>query len=297
MTTDLETALFDRTWQPTWIFDCDTLALLRVNQAVVNRYGYSRDELLSMTLRDLRVPEDIPLLEHTIAEFRQGHGWVKRITRHRTKAGEQFDVELEVIGVTFHDRQCALVRVEDLTTRSKAELRFKLLVEMSGDGLAIIGEDRMMQYISPGGERILGIRSEDVAGTASMMRTHPDDVHKLVYNPPGEIKNYLVRVLHGDGSYRWIETTAKNLTRDPAVRGHVTAFRDVTARVQAEEALKRSEESPFGRKEFGLESFPLHQILCDGVVTGDPDLAARGINLVIDSVKSEIEGLIAEQSA
>jgi PAS domain S-box-containing protein len=241
VTTDLETALFDRTWQPTWIFDCDTLALLRVNQAVVARYGYSRDELLSMTLRELRAPEDIPLLEHTIAEFRQGHGWVKRVTRHRTKAGEQFDVELEVIGVTYHDRQCALVRVDDLTTRSKAELRFKQLVEMSGDGLAIIGEDRTMQYISPGGERILGVRSEDVVGTASMMRTHPDDVHKLVYNPPGELRNYLVRVLHGDGSYRWIDTISKNLTRDPAVRGHVTAFRDVTARVQAEEALKRSE--------------------------------------------------------
>ena len=214
---------------------------MRVNEAVVARYGYSRDELLSMTLRDLRAPEDIPLLEHTIAEFRQGHGWVKRVTRHRTKSGEQFDVELEVIGVTYQDRQCALVRVDDLTTRSKAELRFKLLVEMSADGLAIIGEDRMMQYISPGGERILGVRSEDVRGTASMMRTHPDDLHKLAYNPPGEIKNYLVRVLHGDGSYRWIETTAKNLTRDPAVRGHVTAFRDVTARVQAQEALERSE--------------------------------------------------------
>jgi DNA-binding FadR family transcriptional regulator len=64
-----------------------------------------------------------------------------------------------------------------------------------------------------------------------------------------------------------------------------------------DDALKRSEESPFGRKEFGLESFPLHQILCDGVVNGDPDLAARGINLVIDSVKHEIESLIAEQSA
>ena len=241
MTTDLETALFDRTRQPAWIFDCDTLALLRVNQAVVDRYGFSREELLGMTLRDLRAPEDVPLLEHTIAEFRQGHGWVKRVTRHRTKAGEQFDVELEVVGVTYHDRQCALVRVDDLTTRSKAELRFKLLVEMSSDGLAIIGADRTMQYISPGGERILGVRSEDVAGTESMMRTHPDDVQKLVYNPPGATRSYLVRVRHGNGSYIWIDTTSKNLTLDPAVRGHVTSFRDVTARVQAEEALKRSE--------------------------------------------------------
>ena len=201
MTTDLETALFHCTWQPTWIFDCDTLAILRVNQAVVARYGYSRDELLSMTLRDLRAPEDIPLLEHTIAEFRQGHGWVKRVTRHRTKTGEQFDVELEVIGVTYQDRQCALVRVEDLHLAQQGRRAVQLLVEMSGDGLAIIGEDRTMQYMSPAGERI-GVRSEDLVGTASMMRTHPEDVPTLVYNPPGETMTYVVRVLHGDGSYR-----------------------------------------------------------------------------------------------
>jgi DNA-binding FadR family transcriptional regulator len=64
-----------------------------------------------------------------------------------------------------------------------------------------------------------------------------------------------------------------------------------------DDALKRSEESPFGRKEFGHESFPLHQILTDGVVAGDPDMAAEGINRVIDSVAQEIQRLIAEQAA
>lgn len=63
--------------------------------------------------------------------------------------------------------------------------------------------------------------------------------------------------------------------------------------VKLDEALKRSPESPFGRKEFGHESFPLHQILCDGVVEGDPDKAADGINRVIDSVAAEIRSLIA----
>ena len=62
--------------------------------------------------------------------------------------------------------------------------------------------------------------------------------------------------------------------------------------IKLDDALKRSEDSPFGRKEFGLASFPLHQILCDGVAGGDPDLAAEGINKVIDSVAQEIRRLI-----
>lgn len=59
-----------------------------------------------------------------------------------------------------------------------------------------------------------------------------------------------------------------------------------------DDALKRSPDSPFGRKEFGLESFPLHQILCDGVIAGDPDKAAEGINEIIDSVANEIRSII-----
>lgn len=63
-----------------------------------------------------------------------------------------------------------------------------------------------------------------------------------------------------------------------------------------DDALKRSADSPFGSKEFGLQSFPLHQILCDGIVAGDPELAVLGINRIIDSVAREIEGLIASEA-
>lgn len=60
-----------------------------------------------------------------------------------------------------------------------------------------------------------------------------------------------------------------------------------------DDALKRSKESPFGRTDFGLASFPLHQVVCDGVVKGDPTMAARGINAIIDSVSEEVSMLIA----
>jgi DNA-binding FadR family transcriptional regulator len=60
-----------------------------------------------------------------------------------------------------------------------------------------------------------------------------------------------------------------------------------------DDALRRSEDSPFTRKEFGLASFPLHQILADGIVAGDPDKAADGINQVLDSVCAEVEQTIS----
>ena len=41
--------LFDNNPQPMWIYDCDTLAFLAVNNAAVHYYGYTRAEFLGMT--------------------------------------------------------------------------------------------------------------------------------------------------------------------------------------------------------------------------------------------------------
>ena len=41
---------------PMWIFDNDSLRILSVNEAAVQKYGWSEDEFLAMTIEDLRCP-------------------------------------------------------------------------------------------------------------------------------------------------------------------------------------------------------------------------------------------------
>ena len=55
-------ALFDSLPMPVWVYDDVTLAFLSANDAAVQYYGYSRDELLSMTILDVRPPEDVPAM-------------------------------------------------------------------------------------------------------------------------------------------------------------------------------------------------------------------------------------------
>jgi len=50
-----------------WAFDVETLRFLEVNDAAVLSYGYSRAEFLSMTVLDIRSPEDVPRLKQAIA--------------------------------------------------------------------------------------------------------------------------------------------------------------------------------------------------------------------------------------
>ena len=58
-------SLFELNPQPMWIYDLETLQFLDVNHAAVDHYGYSRDEFLGMTLKDIRPVEKIAnLLEN-----------------------------------------------------------------------------------------------------------------------------------------------------------------------------------------------------------------------------------------
>ena len=54
---------------PMWIYDRETLRFLDVNDAAIAKYGYSRDEFLAMTIKDIRPKEEVPGLLENIASL------------------------------------------------------------------------------------------------------------------------------------------------------------------------------------------------------------------------------------
>jgi GntR family transcriptional regulator, transcriptional repressor for pyruvate dehydrogenase complex len=67
-------------------------------------------------------------------------------------------------------------------------------------------------------------------------------------------------------------------------------FGQILARL--DQALERSSESPFGRDEFGLQSFPPHRDLADAILAADSDRACTVINCILDIVEEEIRAII-----
>ncbi|MBN9316160.1 MAG: FadR family transcriptional regulator [Devosia sp.] len=59
-----------------------------------------------------------------------------------------------------------------------------------------------------------------------------------------------------------------------------------------DDALERSNESPFGRDDFGLDSFPPHRELADAIVAADPEAAVRAINKILDLVEADVRTII-----
>ena len=107
--------LFHGNPHPMWVFDLETLAILEVNEAAVNRYGYSQKEFLSMTLADLRVPDRQRHDNNSVWDAgSQGIVW-----RHRRKNGGVMDMEVIWTPLAFRGRLGALTMATDVTDRRR----------------------------------------------------------------------------------------------------------------------------------------------------------------------------------
>jgi PAS domain S-box-containing protein len=113
--------LFEGHPQPMWLYDVDTLAFLNVNDAAIAEYGYSRDEFLAMTIKDIRPPEDIPkfleLYATKTAGFDRTGPW-----RHLLKDGSSVQVLITSHEVTFGEHNARFVLAENLTENQRLEL-------------------------------------------------------------------------------------------------------------------------------------------------------------------------------
>jgi len=112
--------LFEANPHPMWVFDLDSLAFLAVNHAAVACYGYSREEFLSMTIRNIRPPEDIGKLQKNIDNVTSGLDEAG-VWQHITKDGRLLLVEIVSHTLMFEGRRAEVVLAHDVTERLHAE--------------------------------------------------------------------------------------------------------------------------------------------------------------------------------
>jgi two-component system cell cycle sensor histidine kinase/response regulator CckA len=111
--------LFQANPQPMWAFDLESLRFLAVNQTAVRNYGYSRQEFLQMTLRDIRPTEDLAVLMESVADKNQ---LVRRgVFRHQKKDGTVIHVEISEDRIVFDGKPAGLVVAVDVSERLKLE--------------------------------------------------------------------------------------------------------------------------------------------------------------------------------
>jgi PAS domain S-box-containing protein len=129
-----------------------------------------------------------------------------------------------------------------------SEARFRLLIENASDLVAVTSADGDLLYVSPSVERLLGYAPEEIMGQHLSDFLHPrelnlvlETVSRYLSKSPAS-RRKIHRLRCKDGGWRYFETLVRNLLQEPAVAGIVFNARDVTERVQAEKALRASEQ-------------------------------------------------------
>ncbi|MGC2542061.1 MAG: EAL domain-containing protein [Candidatus Sulfotelmatobacter sp.] len=119
---------------------------------------------------------------------------------------------------------------------------FQLISENAADMIAVVDENGNRLYNSPAYQKILGYSQDELVGS-SLEQIHPDDrarvsgaAEKARITGRGERLEY--RILHKDGSWRVLESTASVIRGAKGeTEGLVVVNRDITERKRAEEML------------------------------------------------------------
>jgi PAS domain S-box-containing protein len=234
-----------------WIYDIETLRFLAVNNAAVDRYGYTRDEFLAMTIKDIRPAEDVPRLlddvEATREDLAKSRGW-----RHLTRAGQIVDVEITSHRLDWEGRPARLVVVNDVTERLRAEAalreserRFRALATTAPVGIFEVDFRGACSFLNEQGAEIFGKPAAECRGFGWMEHVHPEDLERLQERwvegrERGEEIVHELRIVGVDGRVRWIEGAGRPLVDAwGEIRGYIGTLTDVTERRHGEQDRRR----------------------------------------------------------
>jgi len=178
--------LFDNNPHPTWVFDRETLRFLAVNDAAVRKYGYSSDEFLKMTIKDIRPPEDVPAMLRTVAGIRDGMESVGA-WRHRLKDGTDIDVEITSYALTFAGRPADVVVAVDITQRKRDEAEKRRFLEK------LAASNEQLELRNREVERATKLKSKFLANMSHELRTPLNAIvgfsDLLADGSPGELND------------------------------------------------------------------------------------------------------------
>jgi formate hydrogenlyase transcriptional activator len=250
---------FDWNPQPMWVWDVETLHFLAANEAAVRHFGYSRDEFLGMTFADILSPKDSSPCSKDSPRLPRFADHPEICTCKR-KGGILIEVEIRCHRIDWSGNPAQLVAAHDVTDHKTTELalreseeRVKLILASAAE--AIFGCDRVgtCMFCNHAAARVLGY--EDPAELVGR-NMHETEHHTRSDGTPYPLEECPIYLgfqkgvgIHRDDEIFWRRDGSSfpvEYWSHLMVQGDrtlcVVAFMDITARKQAEQTLRKSEE-------------------------------------------------------
>lgn len=230
-----------------------------VNDVFCRLFGKTKEQLLGKVWQPLAVSEDLPVIEEQLRSLSPSNPVVTVENRVYTASGQVRWMQFANRG--FFDREGRLVETQavgrDITERKRAEeavrqseRRFRNYFDQGLIGMAATAPDKRWLQVNDRICDILGYAREELLKKTWSELTHPEDLAKDVeqFNLllQGEIEHYTLdkRFLRKDGSVAFTTISIRVFRTEGGAIDHVVCLmEDITARKQAEMALRQSEET------------------------------------------------------
>ncbi|WP_198513454.1 PAS domain-containing sensor histidine kinase [Confluentibacter lentus] len=138
---------------------------------------------------------------------------------------------------------------KNLKKIKRSEHKYRLLAENSKDLIYLINANSEIVYVSPSVKDILGYDVDEAIGKKVLEFIHPDDLKKVKNNfnelmSKGSSKSPIMyQVKKKTNEYIWFESAKQVITKNNKITGIISSCRDVTERVEANEAIKNYQKS------------------------------------------------------
>ncbi|MGA2159028.1 MAG: PAS domain S-box protein [Dehalococcoidia bacterium] len=215
--------------------------------------GYSSREIMSKTLAEIVVPDDLAkLLEKHAVRMAGGEAPAEYTYRVFDKSGNIRWVGAHVTTVLWEGRPASLMFQMDVTDRinlesalKESEIKYRTVVENAVELIVIVQNGKITFTNRRTSER-LGYTWDELFSRSFLDFIHPDDRQmvgeKHTRRLKGEnIENYAFRLLSKDGTVGWVEVRAVAIEWE-GMPATLNFLNDITERKLAEDALQKSEE-------------------------------------------------------
>ena len=226
--------------------------IIEANDRALDVYGYTRDEFLALSIRDLVHPSELDTFDNQWAETKDRKSLLfEKVHARRDGSALPVEVSARIIEVEGKVFRQSIIR--DITERRRAqaallesEERFRQVVEGAPEGIMVESDGRL-QYLNPVAVRLLGaLSASQLLGHPLLDMVHPDERQEVARRvesmargepvPPAE-RRFLR--LDGGELVAGVSVTRLEYDRRPAT---MIFFRDISDRKRAQAALRESEE-------------------------------------------------------
>lgn len=209
--------------------------------------GYTRDELYSPGFDFLTLiePDFVEKVKEAFARHMRGEDIPPCEYALRTKDGQRIEAIIATKLIPYHGKPAILGIVTDITEHKRAERalieseeKYRRLADIAEEGIAIHDRGMIVEANEALG-RMFGYTAAEMIGTYAAKYATPETWELILKHiAAGYTEPYEGRGVRKDGSTFWVELRGKLITyKGRPMR--VGVFRDITARKQAEERIRR----------------------------------------------------------